>query len=64
MCVRDKGTKRLMKDLSKYFESMVDIPLIRHGKKQKIETMINEEALLLATYLRNEKNIWIPRISK
>jgi hypothetical protein len=34
------------------------------GKKQEIETLINEEALLLAMYLRNEKQTWIPRIAK
>jgi hypothetical protein len=31
------------------------------GKRQEIETLINEEALLLAQYLRNEKENWIPR---
>ena len=46
-----------------YFESMVEIPLIRFGKKQRIETLINEEALLLAKYLRNENEKWIPRIA-
>jgi hypothetical protein len=33
------------------------------GKKQEIETSINEEALLFAMYLRNEKQTWIPRIA-
>jgi hypothetical protein len=33
------------------------------GKKQEIETLINEEALLFATYLRNEKQEWVPRIA-
>jgi hypothetical protein len=31
------------------------------GEKQTTETLINEEALLLAKYLRNEKKAWIPR---
>ena len=44
----------MMRDLEKYFESKIEIPLIRHGKKQRIETLINEEALLLAKYLRGE----------
>jgi hypothetical protein len=34
-----------MKELERHFESKVDIPLIRVGKRQKIETLINEEAL-------------------
>jgi len=33
------------------------------GKGQEIETLINEEALLLAMYIRNEKDAWIPRIA-
>jgi len=36
---------------------MVEIPLIRHGKRQKIETLINEEALLFAKFLRDEKTL-------
>jgi len=32
------------------------------GEKQEIETLINEEALLFAKYLRNERKIWTPRI--
>jgi hypothetical protein len=33
------------------------------GKKQEIETLISEEALLFAQYLRNEKENWIPRLA-
>jgi hypothetical protein len=32
------------------------------GKRQEIETLVCEEALLLAMYLRNEKQTWVPRI--
>jgi hypothetical protein len=32
------------------------------GEQQEIETLINEEALLLAKYLRHEKKEWTPRI--
>ena len=45
----------MMKELNRYFESKVDIPLILYGKRQKIETPINEEALLLAKFLRDER---------
>jgi len=41
---------------------MIDIPLIRHWNKKRIEALIKEEALLLAKCLRDERNIWIPRI--
>jgi hypothetical protein len=36
---------------------------MRVGKKQTLETLINEEAFLFAKYLRNEKKEWIPRIA-
>ena len=61
--LNDAETRRMMRELNGYFESKVDIPLIRHGKRQRIETLINEEALLLAKYLRDEKKTWMPRIS-
>ena len=40
----------------------VEIPRIKVGKRQTIETLITEEALLLAKHLRNENREWIPRI--
>jgi hypothetical protein len=43
-------------------DSKIEVPLIRYGKRQRIETLINEEALLLAKYLRNEIIYWDPRI--
>jgi len=61
--LNDAETRRMMKDLERYFKSKVEIPLIRHGKKQRLETLINEEALLFAKYLRSEKTEWIPRIA-
>ncbi len=53
----------MMKELEKHFESKVEIPLIRYGNKQRIETLINEEALLLAKYMRDEKTCWTPRLA-
>jgi len=58
----DIKTREFLKELHEFFESKVDIPLIRHGKRQRIETLINEEVLMLAKYLRDEKENWIPRI--
>jgi hypothetical protein len=48
--------------LNVYFQTRVSIPRIRMGKKQEIETLINEEALLFARYLRNEGKGWKPRM--
>lgn len=41
----------------KYFETKINVPRIRHGKHQTLETLINEEAYLLAKFLGNEKPI-------
>jgi len=51
--LNDYDTKSLMNRLNKYFESNIEIPRIRVGKRQTFETLINEEALLLAKYLRH-----------
>jgi hypothetical protein len=36
--------------------------IIENYERHTIETLINEEALLFAKYLRNEKKDWQPRI--
>lgn len=55
-------TRELERGLDELFESMVDVPRIRYGHRQTLETLINEEALLLAKYLRDERESWTPRI--
>ena len=56
-------TRDLMKQLNAFFEVIVEVPRIKIGKRQTIETLINEEALLLAKFLRNERKMWSPRIA-
>lgn len=48
--------------LNRYFETRVNIPRMKRGEHQEIETLINEEAFLFAKYLRCEKPTWSPRI--
>ena len=55
-------TDSLADDLNNLFNREVDIPRIKHGKMQTIDTLISEEVLLLAKYLRNEKEEWLPRV--
>jgi CRISPR-associated protein Cas1 len=54
-------TNDLAEGLNNLFEKMVEIPRIKHGKQQTIDTLISEEALLFAKYLRNERQNWNPR---
>ncbi|MCK4820032.1 CRISPR-associated endonuclease Cas1, partial [bacterium] len=62
--LNDSETRRMMKDLEICFESKIEIPVIRHGKRQRLETLISEEALLLAKYLRKENKTWYPRSAR
>jgi len=52
--LNNEETKKLMKQMSDLFERSVEIPRMKAGKQQTIETLITEEALLLAKILRNE----------
>ena len=42
----------LTEDLNTFFDRMVDIERIKIGKRQTIDTLISEEALLFAKYLK------------
>jgi len=55
-------TREFVKGLNKLFQTKINIPRIKHGSKQTIETLINEEAYLLAKHIRNEINTWKPRL--
>ena len=60
--LKDSLTRRMMGELDEYFLSRVEVPAMRHGSSQAVETLISEEALLLAKFLRAEKKDWIPRL--
>ena len=60
--LNDSSTHGLIKSLNDYFQAKVEIPRIRVGKRQEIETLINEEALPLARCLRQEKLSLVPMI--
>jgi CRISPR/Cas system-associated endonuclease Cas1 len=61
--LNDIQTKDLTKELNGFFESYVEIPRIKVGRRQAVETLINEGALLFARFLRNGQETWIPRIT-
>ncbi len=52
----------LAEDLNGLFDRMVDVERIKIGKRQTIDTLISEEALLFAKYLRQEKKEWVPKV--
>jgi len=59
--LKDKIQNEYLKRLNDYFKSKVEVPRMRRGQRQGLETLINEEALLFAQYLRDEKPSWVPR---
>jgi hypothetical protein len=59
--LNDVETKEIAARLNAYFEEFVEIPRIKVGKRQTIETLINEEALLFARNLRKELRCWKPK---
>lgn len=56
-------TDALTESLHAYFQKKVDMPRFRHGYRQEIESLINEEAILLSLYIRNKSREWTPRIA-
>ncbi len=48
--------------LNELFERVVNLPRMRNGNRQTLDTLISEECYLLAQYLRSEKQSWIPRL--
>jgi CRISP-associated protein Cas1 len=62
--LKNESTTLFIRELNKHFMDIVEIPRIRVGAKQEIETLINEEAFLFAKYLRGERPTWIPRIAE
>ena len=61
--LNDSDTNNLIRKLNEFFERRVEIPRIRVGQGQSVETLINEEALLLVKFLRDESESWKPRAS-
>lgn len=56
-------TRQLMKQLNAFFETVVEVPRIRFGKRRTVETTISEEALLFAKFLRDERKTRLPRVA-
>jgi len=56
-------SRELSTGFDQYLEKMVDVPRIRFGKRQSLETLISEESMLFAKYLRSETDSWVPRIA-
>jgi len=63
MYLKDSITKGMVGKLFEYFQTKVYIPRVKRGLRQEIETLIDEEAFLMARYLRMKGESWVPRIA-
>ena len=61
--LKDSLTQEMVNKLFDYFQTKVYIPRVKRGKKQELETLINEEAFLISRYLRLKGESWVPRIA-
>ena len=61
--LNEPKTRDMLEKLYGYLETKVEVPRIKFGESCSIETLISEECLLLAQYLRGRKKKWIPRIA-
>jgi CRISPR-associated protein Cas1 len=60
LCSYEAG--ELAKDLNAFFDRKVDVPRIKKfGYSQTLDTLICEEALLFAKFIRGERESWVPR---
>lgn len=60
--LKEYETDSLADDLNAFFDRFVNVERIKVGNRQTIDTLVSEEALLFAKYLRKERCEWTPRI--
>jgi CRISPR-associated protein Cas1 len=60
--LNETKTRDFIKSINQYFKTKIEMPRIRGGKTQEIETLINDEAYRFAKFLRNERKMWNPRV--
>lgn len=59
--LREYEKNELVDDIFSFFDQIIEIPRIKIGFKSTINTVINEEALMFAKFLRGETKEWKPR---
>jgi CRISPR-associated protein Cas1 len=58
--LKDSMTKEMVHELFDYFETKFYIPRPKRGRRQELETLINEEAFRISRYLRLKGESWVP----
>jgi len=60
--LKDDLSKEMVHELFDYFETKFYIPRVKRGRRQELETLINEEAFRISRYLRLKGESWVPGI--
>lgn len=60
--LKDDMTKDMVSKLFAYFQKKYYIPRVKRGRRQELETLINEEAFRISRYLRLKGESWTLRI--
>ena len=59
----DEKTFVMVRALYEFFEKRVNIPSVKRGKRQKISTLISQEAHVMKRYLLGYDDEWNPQIA-
>ena len=59
----DEKTFVMVRVLYEFFEKRVNIPSVKRGKRQKISTLISQEAHVMKRYLLGYDDEWNPQIA-
>ena len=59
----DEKTSEMVRKLYKFFDKRVNIPSVKRGRRQKISTLISQEAHVIKRYLHGYEEEWKPRMA-
>lgn len=60
--LKEEKNTELTKSLNALFSTTVEVPRVKVGRRQQLESLFSEEAMQFSKYLRQEISIWEPRV--
>ena len=61
--LKNELTREYMQELNSFLDKKVDFPRMKNGRTQSVNTLIDEECLRLARFIRGDDSDWTPQIS-
>jgi CRISPR/Cas system-associated endonuclease Cas1 len=62
--LNEEKSAEMTESVEKLFSTIVEVPRLKVGQRQQLESLFSEEAMRFSKYLRQEIPIWEPRIVK